>query len=49
MAMPDVQKIFLDSVIEPGSSSIEEFSRNIDDLLEVFRQNMKLARIQPQP
>ena len=49
MAMPDVQKTFLDSGIEPGSSSAEEFSRNIDSLLEVFRQNMNLAHIQPQP
>jgi len=49
MARPDVQKTFLDSGIEPGSSSVEEFSRNIDSLLEVFRRNMTLARIQPQP
>ena len=49
MARPDVQKTFLDSGIEPGSSSVEEFSRNIDSLLEVFRRNMKLAHIQQQP
>jgi tripartite-type tricarboxylate transporter receptor subunit TctC len=49
MAMPDVQKTFLDSGIEPGSSSVQEFSRNIESLLEVFRQNMKLAHIEAQP
>jgi tripartite-type tricarboxylate transporter receptor subunit TctC len=49
MAMPDVQKTFLDSGIEPGSSSVEEFARNIDNLLEVFAKNMKVAHIEPQP
>jgi len=49
MAMPDVRKTFLDSGIEPGSSSVEEFSRNIDSLLEVFRRNVTLAHIPPQP
>lgn len=49
MAMPDVQKTFMQAGIEPESSSLEEFSRSIDTLLETYRKNMNLAGIKQQP
>jgi tripartite-type tricarboxylate transporter receptor subunit TctC len=49
MAMPDVRATFLESGVEPGSSSAAEFARTIASMAESFRETMRVAGIKPQP
>jgi tripartite-type tricarboxylate transporter receptor subunit TctC len=49
MAMPEVQKSILDSGLEINTSSTEEFDRAIQNGSAVYREALRIAKVQPQP
>jgi tripartite-type tricarboxylate transporter receptor subunit TctC len=49
MAMPDVRHTFLESGIDPGTSSSADFARTIASMAESFKETMRIAGIKPQP